>query len=213
MKVRFRVRTLTALAALFVVALLAALAAAPVGHAQSTGYVEVTAGREFTCGLKPDGSVACWGDNYWGQAPATRAGPYTHIAAGAYHVCAIKPDMTVDCWGRNTLRISSDSAGSTDVYVGQADPPPGKFKQLAAGDYFSCGLTSEDQAGLLGPGLGPPRTLHAVERGPRSRLRRAEKRRHARVLGGERLRAGFAACGPARYPGDCRRKPHLRDQA
>jgi alpha-tubulin suppressor-like RCC1 family protein len=157
------VRRAARIMAFIALVLAAVLVPARGGHAQSTGYVEVSAGHEFTCGLKSDGSVACWGDNYWGQAPATRAGPYTHIAAGAYHVCALRPDSTVACWGRNTYRIS-DPTGYVDVYVGQADPPAGHFKQLSGGEYLTCGLTTEGQAQCWGHGsdrLGPFTQLSA----------------------------------------------------
>lgn len=65
------------------------------------------------CALKPDGSVACWGDNQYGQlgdgSLVTSATPVTvpgltgllALSAGGGHTCALKADRTVSCWGQN----------------------------------------------------------------------------------------------------------------
>ena len=65
------------------------------------------------CALKPDGSVACWGDNQYGQlgdgTVVTSATPVTvpgltgllALSAGGGHTCALKADRTVSCWGQN----------------------------------------------------------------------------------------------------------------
>ena len=51
------------------------------------------------CGLKPDGSVHCWGADSYGER-ADRTGPYTQVSAGGYHTCAIRRgDGTGECWG------------------------------------------------------------------------------------------------------------------
>jgi len=127
---------LTALAAL-----LAVLVSAPVAQSQSPGYQQVSAGGYHTCALRPDGTAVCWGDNSYGQAPATRAGPFTQVSAGGYHTCGLKNTGVVECWGRNTISVNTGETSYEEVYVGQADPPPGiLFTQVSTGDYHTCGL-------------------------------------------------------------------------
>jgi hypothetical protein len=47
----------------------------------------VSAGGFHTCGIRSDGSLACWGSNASGQAtPPT--GTYTQVSAGGNHTCA-----------------------------------------------------------------------------------------------------------------------------
>jgi alpha-tubulin suppressor-like RCC1 family protein len=85
---------------------------APVTVAGLVGVVAVTTGFTHTCALKTDGSVACWGNNTFGQlgtgggtssTPATVFGLTNAVAIGAgmRHSCALKADGTVECWGNN----------------------------------------------------------------------------------------------------------------
>jgi hypothetical protein len=132
MEVRMPMRTLTALAALIAVVLLAVLAAAPAGHAQTPGYTQVSAGYRHTCGLKADGSIECWGDNFTGQAK-DQAGSFLQVTADTEHSCAITNNGQpgkgpVHCWGYND--------------EGQTSPPAGDFIQISAGEDYSCGVTA-----------------------------------------------------------------------
>jgi hypothetical protein len=63
----------------------------------------VSAGPGHTCGLKTDGSVACWGLDNYGQStpPAHSAGAFAQVSAGGYHTCGLKTDGSVACWGDN----------------------------------------------------------------------------------------------------------------
>ena len=70
----------------------------------------MSAGGYHTCGLRTDGSAACWGWNTDGQATPP-AGTFTSISAGRFHTCGMKVNGTVACWVKN-----SD---------GQATPPAG----------------------------------------------------------------------------------------
>ena len=75
-----------------------------------SGFVTAAAGYEFSCGLRADGTVACWGDNSLGQIDVP-GGEYVEVSAGGDHMCGVRKDRTVRCWGRDT--------------DGQADPPGG----------------------------------------------------------------------------------------
>lgn len=73
----------------------------------------VAAGRNHSCALRANGSVACWGRNDFGQAgnggfgaqlvPGTVAGvaDAVAVAAGGRHSCALVADGSVRCWGAN----------------------------------------------------------------------------------------------------------------
>jgi alpha-tubulin suppressor-like RCC1 family protein len=54
----------------------------------------------LACGLKTDGTLACWGDNGFGQSTPP-AGTFTQVAAGGYHACGVKTDGAFVCWGDN----------------------------------------------------------------------------------------------------------------
>lgn len=88
-----------------------------VWSASSVGQT-INAGKVLACGenhtvfLKSDGTVACWGNNTYGQC--TVPGGLTSIIAvdaGDNHTIALKSDGTVYAWGRNNHNQTSIPAG------------------------------------------------------------------------------------------------------
>ena len=76
----------------------------------------IAAGISHTCSILDDGSVACWGENFYGQlgdggvsdrnAPSQTASlgsgrSAVSISSGYMSVCAMLRDGTVSRWGRN----------------------------------------------------------------------------------------------------------------
>lgn len=75
-------------------------------------YVDVAIGNRFTCGIKTDGSVRCFGAAAMGQlgdgraiAPRTtpvkisNAGEWASLYANQARTCGVKTDGTLACWG------------------------------------------------------------------------------------------------------------------
>ena len=102
----------------------------------------ITAGGSHTCGLRGNGTVACWGDNTYDQAPRNPTpsatvtptptplpGRYTQISAGRLHTCGVRSNGTIHCWGDNGR--------------GQSSPPEGEFLQVSAGGVHSCGVKAD----------------------------------------------------------------------
>ena len=91
-----------------------------------TGFSQVAAGVEFTCAMKTDGTVWCWGVNTNGQlgdgTTTNRTRPVqvvgisdaTQIVAFSGKACALKSDTTVACWGGGSTSVSV-VAGLTGV--------------------------------------------------------------------------------------------------
>ena len=73
------------------------------GPQPATRWLAVDAGDLHTCGIRTNGTVACWGSNtdgygtYRGQAEPP-AGTFTSISAGEYHTCGVRSGGTVACW-------------------------------------------------------------------------------------------------------------------
>jgi hypothetical protein len=108
-----------------------ALAAPPPEETALSGPLApetLSAGEHHVCGLKSDGTLACWGRNDYGQATPP-AGTFIQVSAGGNHTCGLKSDGTLACWGANTY--------------GQAAPPAGTFTQVSAGAWHTCGLKSD----------------------------------------------------------------------
>jgi alpha-tubulin suppressor-like RCC1 family protein len=131
----------------------------------------LAAGSEHTCAVLGDGTVKCWGWNYYGQlgyghtrnigddelpasAPAIALSePAVDIAAGNAHTCAILESGRVQCWGNNdhgqlgyghTQRIGDDEPASTVGPVSlQKDASP-QIKKLVLGYAHTCALSTGD---------------------------------------------------------------------
>lgn len=121
--------------------------AAPTGR-------RLSAGDENTCGIRNDGTLACWGG---GPIDVPPAGTFVRVAVGSAHACGIRTSGEVECWGEGT---SAPSGNSCDLQqCGQSLPPPGTFIEIAAGYDSTCGLrpdlTIECWGNVSDPGPPP----------------------------------------------------------
>ena len=62
-------------------------------------FVAVDAGDGHTCGIKVDHTVACWGDDRYGESTLPE-GTFSQVSAGTRHTCGVRADGRVACWGR-----------------------------------------------------------------------------------------------------------------
>ncbi|MDE2780686.1 MAG: RCC1 domain-containing protein [Chloroflexota bacterium] len=64
----------------------------------SAEFVSVSSGRDYACGVRTDGSVACWGINSYGKA-SPPAGEFSSVSAGNSHTCGVMTGGSLACWG------------------------------------------------------------------------------------------------------------------
>lgn len=85
-------------------------------------------GDAFTmCGVKADGSLACWGSDSYVQLSTKPAGTsWSKVACAFGASCALKNDGTISCWG---------------TYAPSA--PVGTFAQLDGQDETFCGVKTD----------------------------------------------------------------------
>lgn len=115
----------------------------------------VSGGSDTTCALA-DGSVFCWGGNYFGQVgdgtmtdrrvaqAVTGLGGQTIVAidVGGEHACAVAATGALFCWGSNMTGQLGSSYGDAP-YQTTAVAVPGLtgITQVAVGGRFTCALT------------------------------------------------------------------------
>jgi len=102
-------------------------------------FASVHVGRSHACGLRPDGSVSCWGNGLIdGNSSPSPLLTFESLTSGYEHACAVRTDdRTALCWGAN-LR-------------GQANPPQDvEFRSVSAGFDHTCGVDMDGAATCWG---------------------------------------------------------------
>ena len=99
-------------------------------------FARLSAGFVHTCALRTSGVVECWGNNSFGQAPASRqamAGTFASVSAGTAHTCALTDVGIVQCWGNNLL-------GQAPA---QRKARTGAFTEVSSGAAHTCALRGD----------------------------------------------------------------------
>jgi hypothetical protein len=113
-------------------------------------FVSVS-GDRYYCGLRSDGTLACWGysgsDGLVDQPPS---GTFTQLAVTDSFGCAVGTDSQAVCWGRGTKSWESEPHFTPF--------PGGTFAQIAAHFYQVCGVRPDGALACWGElfGFTPP---------------------------------------------------------
>lgn len=124
----------------------------------SDDWIDVVIGLEpFSCGLKSNHTLWCWGTDTWGQfgrnpisnshtpVAVQNASTWMTVSTGAHHTCAIalhdasEANQRLHCWGNNSygqLGINSTTSVSTPAPVDMNS----QWLAVAAGSYHTCGI-------------------------------------------------------------------------
>ncbi|HLD44583.1 MAG TPA: hypothetical protein VJC18_04050 [bacterium] len=140
------------------------------------GFVQVSAGAYHSCALKDDRSVWCWGYGDFGQlgnggevssnVPVAvveisdikvKITDFDAVSAGGYHTCALKADSgSLWCWGMgNNGQLGNGQIAhqaSPVRVVSASHQKMADFIDVSAGEYHTCGMTSDDAVWCWGQG-------------------------------------------------------------
>jgi alpha-tubulin suppressor-like RCC1 family protein len=117
-------------------------------------WLGLSAGRNFNCGIKTNGSAWCWGLNNWGQLGIDQtgykmfptpqlvsdSGPWASLAAGDYHICALKDGGALYCWGDNRFGQLGNNSNQDSHTSPVASAQSGSFSAVASGGSHSCAI-------------------------------------------------------------------------
>ncbi len=118
-------------------------------------YVRISAGHSYSCAIRGDNKVVCWGFNSNGLSTPP-SGLFSAVSAGMSHACGLRVDQTIACWGLDEN--------------GRATPPSGLFSAVSAGAFHTCALRVDQQivcwgANEAGAATAPSGTFSAVSAG------------------------------------------------
>ena len=91
----------------------------------------------YSCGLRGDGSLLCWGngsylrenDLYYGEGPilSPPEGVFVDVGVGKHQACALRRNYTVECWGLYGNYVYGEGEDSV------------RFSSLDVGGWYACG--------------------------------------------------------------------------
>lgn len=143
------------------------------GNGALDGVTQLALGQEFSCALRNDGKVYCWGNRFRGAlgdntnsgerftpAPVqTEAGALTgvtQITAGGGHACALAGGGQIYCWGKNGHKElgvfvagappSPESKIARPVLVSATGAPLASMRSVAAGTNHTCAVDGNGAA-------------------------------------------------------------------
>ncbi len=139
-------------------------------------FRQLSAGDAHVCGVTyPDGQAYCWGWNGNGQLgdgttsmrvkPAAVLGGlrFRQVGAGYQHTCGVTTTNRLFCWGWNSFGQIGDSTTVDRRLVPSRVASARSFRQVDAGRYHSCAVTTDDRAFCWGNGrngqLGDGKTI------------------------------------------------------
>lgn len=119
--------------------------AAPDAPPATPAFTSVTAQYGAACGLRTDGTIACWG-SHAPAAPPT--GDFTSVSLGGWP-CAVRADTTALCWDPSSGDVFGTGADGGTM-VGFATPP-GSYLAVSVGYAGVCGLLFDGTVTCWGP--------------------------------------------------------------
>jgi alpha-tubulin suppressor-like RCC1 family protein len=131
----------------------------PVAVAGGLRFRQVSAGAAHTCGVTTDDRAYCWGFNQVGQlGDGTTINRLTPVAVagglrfrqlspdGSAHTCGVTTDDRAYCWGRNAAVGALGDGTTTDRLTPVAVAGGLSFRQVSAGGFHTCGVTTTNLA-------------------------------------------------------------------
>jgi len=125
----------------------------PIKITEATDWASIAMGAGYTCAIKFNGTMWCWGANGSGtygngtnQSSSTPIqigtdSDWSTLAAGNFHTCGIKTNGSLWCWGYNSVgRLGNGTF--TDSYVPTRVGQDADWTSISASAEHTCAIKS-----------------------------------------------------------------------
>ncbi len=136
----------------------------PVAVSNLADVVQISAGLGFTCAVKDNGSVWCWGAATYGRMgtgstnPAPQLVPVqasissvVEVSTGDSHVCAVRSDQSLWCWGNGANGRLGNGFTTTQYSPVLVSSLTG-VTSVSLGYFHSCAVKTDETAWCWGHG-------------------------------------------------------------
>jgi alpha-tubulin suppressor-like RCC1 family protein len=130
-------------------------------------WKRIDAGYSYTCGLRSDDTLWCWGFNDEGQVgydssgarvlsphqvklPAVQKQTWKSFSLGFYHACGLRWNSTLWCWGWNNGLQRADADQNLTPAPTMIPGPEGTWTGVTAGGSHTCAFLYNHQASCWG---------------------------------------------------------------
>jgi alpha-tubulin suppressor-like RCC1 family protein len=129
---------------------------APTQVGTATDWRTVAAGMEYSCGVRDDGSLWCWGRNQRGQlgdgtitdrhqpVQIGTATDWRSVSTTNIHTCGIRSDGSLWCWGLNDVAQASGDGTPTNGVLTPVRVGTDSWKTVRAGRFHTCAIRIDD---------------------------------------------------------------------
>jgi alpha-tubulin suppressor-like RCC1 family protein len=137
-----------------VVAIVVTIGASAAHAASFEDWSSVSAGENFTCGIRHGGKLYCWGNDFYGQVgdggtneesitTPRRIGDFedwASIAAGGFHACGVRKNGKLYCWGRDDNGQVGDAGPDANVSAPKRIGDFEDWTSVGGGLGHTCGI-------------------------------------------------------------------------
>ena len=99
-------------------------------------FIAVSAHNNFTCAIRENGALECWGSNFRSLLTDAPEGSFTAIDIAHAHACAIRDTGDLACWGDDLRGTVVGGAPFKEAYAAQA----GSVIEVGVGSGSSHGI-------------------------------------------------------------------------
>jgi hypothetical protein len=107
--------------------------------------VDVCVGLNYSCALRSNGKITCWGSNLYGESSISDTTNFKAISCASSVTCGLTTDGAIRCWGEQGRCFEGDTSNGGGCIQTPATQPPAEtgYMQLVVAGNTACALKAD----------------------------------------------------------------------